>query len=168
MNPFRGHVSCHSRMLHRKLKAIYVRVTRIVIEELIREIEKENCRQKRLWVREWISKRESRGVSALLLKELYLEDPKEFRLCLRLTPQKFESLLEMISPFIHKCNKVLRDAIPARLKLEITLNFLATGNSYRTLQHMFRVSKPSISNFVSEVCEAIFVVLKEFIKVKYN
>jgi hypothetical protein len=81
---------------------------------------------------------------------------------------KFESLLEMISPFIQKCNTVLRDAIPARLKLEITLNFLATENSYRTLQHMFRVSKPSISNFVPEVCEAIFVMLKEFIKVRYN
>jgi len=107
-------------------------------------------------------------VSALLLKELYLEDPKEFRLCLQLTPQKFESLLETISPFIQKCNTVLRDAIPARLKLEITLNFLATGSSYRTLQHMFLVSKPSISNFMPEVCEAIFVVLKEFIKVKYN
>jgi hypothetical protein len=49
-----------------------------VIEELIREVDKENCRQNRLWVREWISKRDSRGVSALLLKELYLEDPKEF------------------------------------------------------------------------------------------
>ena len=151
MNPFRGHVSRHSRILHKKLKTICVRVIQIVIEEVIREIEKENCRQKRLWVREWISKRESRGVSALRLKKLYLEDPKGFRLCLRLTPQKFESLLEMISPFIQKCNTVLRDAIPARLKPEITLNFLATGNSYRTLQHMFRVSKPSISNFVPEV-----------------
>ena len=57
MNPFRGHVSRHSRILHKKLKTIYVRVTQIVIEEVIREIEKENCRQKRLWVREWISKR---------------------------------------------------------------------------------------------------------------
>jgi hypothetical protein len=79
-----------------------------VIEEFIRETEKENCHQKRLWVREWITKRESRGVSALLLKDLYLEDPKEFRLCLQLTPKKFESLLEMISPFIQKRNSFER------------------------------------------------------------
>ena len=46
MNPFRGHVLRHSRILYKKLKTIYVRVTRIVIEEVIREIEKENCRQK--------------------------------------------------------------------------------------------------------------------------
>ena len=104
----------------------------------------------------------------LLLKELYLEDPKEFRLCLQLTLQKFESLLETISPFIQKCNRVLRDAIPARLRPEIMLHFLATGNSYRTLQHMYLVSKPSLSNFVPQVCVAIFVVLKEFIKVRYN
>jgi hypothetical protein len=80
MNHFRGHVSRHSRILHNNLKTMYVRVIQIVIEELIRETEKENCRQNRLWVREWISKRGSGGVSALLLKELYLEDPKEFRL----------------------------------------------------------------------------------------
>jgi hypothetical protein len=80
---------------------MYVRVTQIVIEELIRETEKENCRQNRLWVREWISKSGSRGVSALLLKDLYLEHPNEFRSCLRLTPKKSESLLELIPLFIH-------------------------------------------------------------------
>jgi hypothetical protein len=101
MNHFRGHVSRHSRILHKNLKTMYVRVTQIMIEELIRDTEKENCRQNRLWVREWISKRGSRVVSALLLKELYLEGPKKFRLCLRLTSKKFESLLELISPFIH-------------------------------------------------------------------
>ena len=27
----------------------------------------------------------------------------------------------------------------ARVKVEVTLNFLATGNTYRTLQHLFRI-----------------------------
>jgi hypothetical protein len=45
MNPFRGHVSRHSRILHKKLKTTYVRVTQIVIEELIREIEKKNVKK---------------------------------------------------------------------------------------------------------------------------
>ena len=62
----------------------------------------------------------------------------------------------------------LRDAIPARVKAEVTLNFLATGNSYRTLQHLFRVPKPSVSKFVPEVCEAVFEALKDFIKVCKN
>ena len=31
-------------------------------------------------------------------------------------------------------------AIPARVKVEVTLNFLATGNTYRTLQHLLAVA----------------------------
>lgn len=55
--------------------------------------------------------------------------------------------------------------MPTKVKLEGTLNFLATGNNYRSLQHFFRVSKPAISNFIPEVCDAIYDSLREFIKV---
>jgi len=119
-------------------------------------------------MRKWIRRRETREASALLLKELSVEDPQEYRLCLRLTSGSFETLLNLIAPVIQRTDTKLRDALPARVKVEITLNFLATGNSYRTLQHLFRVPKPSISNFVPEVCEAIFEALKDFIKVRKN
>ena len=32
----------------------------------------------------------------------------------------------------------MMNAIPARVKVEVTLKFLATGNTYRTLQSSFR------------------------------
>jgi len=60
----------------------------------------------------------------------------------------------------------MRDALPAKLKLEVTLRYLATGDSYKTLQYMYRVGKSSISEFIPEVFKAIFEELKEFIKVK--
>ncbi|XP_050292753.1 putative nuclease HARBI1 [Anthonomus grandis grandis] len=59
----------------------------------------------------------------------------------------------------------MRAAIPPRIKLEITLAYLATGNSCRTLQRLFRVSRPAISNFIPEVCDAIYEALQEYIKV---
>lgn len=57
-------------------------------------------------------------------------------------------------------------AIPAKIKLQVTLSFLATGNSYRNLQQSFRVSKAAISKFVPEVCNAIYEHLQDFLQVK--
>lgn len=60
----------------------------------------------------------------------------------------------------------MRDALPAKLKLEVTIRYLATGDSYKTLQYIYRVGKSSISEFVPEVFKAIFEELKEYIGVK--
>lgn len=60
----------------------------------------------------------------------------------------------------------MRNALPAKLKLQVTLRYLATGDSYKTLQYIYRVGKSSISEFVPEVFNAIFEELKEYIEVK--
>lgn len=161
----------HRRVLQSKklvklgIKNVLWRISGILINEISNLIQEEKNRPKRIWVRKWISRRPTRGASALLLKEICIEDPLEYKMCLRLTPGKFEELLEMVFPQIQKNDSLMRDAIPARIKLEVTLNFLATGNSYRTLQHLFRVPKTSISNCVPEVCEAIYDALSVYIKV---
>ncbi|XP_071499235.1 putative nuclease HARBI1 [Diadema antillarum] len=48
-----------------------------------------------------------------------------------------------------------RKALEPGLKLAITLRYLATGNSYKSLQFGFRVSHSTISIFITEVCQAI-------------
>ncbi|XP_046684556.1 uncharacterized protein LOC124370312 [Homalodisca vitripennis] len=95
-------------------------------------------------------------------------DEKEYKKCLRMTPIKFNELLDMVSDKIKREDTMMREAIPSRLKLEVTLNFLATGNNYRSLSHFFRISIPAISKFVPEVCEAISEVLNDSIKVNSN
>jgi hypothetical protein len=82
-----------------------------------------------------------------------------------MTPEKFDALLDMVAPKIERQNTQMRDAILPRVMMEVTVYFMATGNSYRTLQYFFRVSKASISNFIPEVCDAIYDSLGEFIKV---
>ena len=47
------------------------------------------------------------------------------------------------------------------LKLAATLRFLATGNSYASLQYSFRVEGRTICKFLLEVCEAIIAVYKD-------
>jgi len=60
----------------------------------------------------------------------------------------------------------MRDTIPSRIKLEVTLSFLATGNSYINLQHLFWVSKAAISKFIPEMCHSIYLKLGDHIKVR--
>jgi hypothetical protein len=82
-----------------------------------------------------------------------------------MTPEKFDTILGMIAHKIVRQNTQMRDVISSWLMLEVTLHFMATGNSYRTLQYFFKISKSSISNFIPEVCDAIYDSLREFIKV---
>nr|CAH7729899.1 unnamed protein product [Callosobruchus chinensis] len=55
-----------------------------------------SSKQKRIWVRDWIKRRNQLGASANLLRELALEDPEEDKMCLRMTPDPFETLLNSI------------------------------------------------------------------------
>lgn len=134
------------------------------VSEILAEEMNKN-KKKRCWVRKWLSRREIYGASSTLLRELAAEDAPEYRNWLRISQEQFEILLAQIAHQITKYDTVMRSAVPARIKLEITLSYLATGNSYRTLQRLFRVSTPAISKFIPEVCDAIFESLRKYIKV---
>jgi len=50
-------------------------------------------------------------------------------------------------------------------RLAITLRFLATGDSYASLQYLFKVSKQTISEIIPEICIALVDKLKHYIQV---
>lgn len=72
-------------------------------------------------------------------------------------------LLDAVGPEIQNCDTLMRDALPAAIKLEITLTYLATGNSFGNLRHQFRVSIAAISKLIPEVCDIIYNKLHEYI-----
>lgn len=59
----------------------------------------------------------------------------------------------------------MRLAIPAECKLNVTLRLLATGDSFSSLQYLFRIPKNTISTFIPEVLDAIYSALLDFLKV---
>lgn len=79
----------------------------------------------------------------------------------------FEYLLRMIGGQISKVDTYMRKSISAQDRLAVTLRYLATGDSYASLQYTFRISKQAISIIVPTVCEAIIGALKDNIKVRF-
>ncbi|XP_050669933.1 uncharacterized protein LOC126968827 [Leptidea sinapis] len=59
----------------------------------------------------------------------------------------------------------MRPAIPARTKLQISLRYLATGDSFSSLESSYRVPKSSMSKFLPEVLDAIYEGLEEYIQI---
>lgn len=144
----------------------------VVSEELLEEardiVSRIKPRKPRsCWERKWISRRIHFGASKLL-QELAAEDSESFKNHLRMTEEKFEELLKHVTPAIQKSNTKMRLALPARLKLQITLRYLATGDSFASLQYMYRVPKCTISKFIPQVCDAIFEALKDYVKVSFK
>ncbi|KOB78211.1 Uncharacterized protein OBRU01_02740 [Operophtera brumata] len=101
-----------------------------------------------------------------MFQEMLNEDSGEFQNFCRMSPNDFDFLLSKVEPLIKKQKTRLRIPIPAKVRLAITLRFLATGDSYRSLHYLFKVSSAAISIIVQDVCNAINTVLKDQIKVR--
>nr|CAH7768608.1 unnamed protein product [Callosobruchus chinensis] len=100
-----------------------------------------------------------------LLKNMDSGHLKNFTL---MTAEDFERLIILVGPKISKMDTKFRKAIPVQDRLAIKLRFLATGDSFTSLQSLFNVSKQRISIIIEETCNALIQALKEQIKVTLN
>jgi len=84
----------------------------------------------------------------------------------RMSPSEFEFLINLTGEKISKKDTAFRKAISVQERLALTLRFLACGDSYVSLQYLFKISKQAISCIVPEVCEALVEKLKDYIQVR--
>lgn len=95
-----------------------------------------------------------------------IEDQKSCKNFLRMDDQAFNKLLKKVENRIRK-ETFTRECISPREKLIITLRYLATGESFRSLMYNFRVHESTISLFVPVTLKAIYEELKnEYLKVR--
>lgn len=74
-----------------------------------------------------------------------------------------------MAPLITKKVTNFRDPISASERLTVTLRYLATGESFRSLQYVFRIPHNTISGIIPEVCDALYKVLQpNYLKVEEN
>ncbi|TGZ46529.1 hypothetical protein DBV15_11839 [Temnothorax longispinosus] len=147
----------HQEDIQKKLLALYLLYKRMVKRE------NENKKQeKRIWVRPIFmpKRRFLQGASDNLIPEMiHLNDPKYFNY-LRISPVLFEKLLQLVGPRITK-QYVIRDPISPRTRLEITLRYLASGDSMASVSYAFRVGNNTVSTIISKTCQVIWEELQE-------
>ena len=100
------------------------------------------------------------GSYAFLTIELLVCDETSYVNYLRMYEPKFEEILGLIRSGITKIDTGMRAAISPAAKLAVTLRFLATGESYQSLNYQTRLSTAFISNTIPEVCRAVYTNLK--------
>ncbi|XP_068240236.1 putative nuclease HARBI1 [Palaemon carinicauda] len=70
-------------------------------------------------------------------------------------------MVEKLTLHLQKQTTFIREPLQVDLKLAVSLRFLATGNSYQSLQYSLRVEESTICKFIPEVRKAIIAVYKE-------
>lgn len=134
----------------------------LLVAMLLRKKKRKKIRPKRWWTRNFLLKRDTHGPRASLIEDLRSQDSlKEY---LRMGSEDYNFLLEKIRPKIEK-EHCVRAPISADDKLLATLRFLATGDSYSSIMFHHRISKPAISKFIPEVCDALVDILRNEIRV---
>jgi len=135
--------------------------------------EDEPQKKRRVWVRPSLDRNKYNGNRMLadyIQDDLIGFGPGEgirstFQNFLRMTCTDFEEILKMIGPKIKRQNTNFRVPISINERLAVTLRFLASGDSFMDLSYLFKISQPSISFIVPEVCEALISSLKHYIQV---
>lgn len=133
------------------------------------DLEEENPspkkRNRTLWTRSWIAKREQYGCYHRLVKELEIEDEVAYRDFFRMNATRFRFLVNQVACRIRKKDTLMRTSIKPDERMAVTLRFLATGETFKSLEYHFRMSRTTISAIVVETCEAIYqLVGKTYLK----
>lgn len=117
--------------------------------------EQKKRRPRRVWAWPYLQKRMEQGHYDNLMEELSTEAPDLYRNFTRIDKDLFNEIVERVTPYIQKKVTFWRKPIEPGLRVAITLRFLATGDSYKSLQYSFRVAHNTISHIVPETCRAI-------------
>ena len=122
---------------------------------------------KRGTTRKWIKMRDRKGHFNNIVQKLSIEDTAKYAKMLRMCHHDFLKVLEFVKADTTP-HQVMggHKVISAAERITLTLRFLATGETNKSLSYQFRISRAAISNITEDVCDAIVKnVAPEFLKV---
>ena len=80
----------------------------------------DNVRQRTVWVRPWMARRETDGAFYTIFRELKEEDAEGFRGYVRLDTNSFDKLVNLLTPTLLKNDTVMRKCIkPEEIHISI-------------------------------------------------
>ncbi len=71
----------------------------------------------------------------------------------------FDFLCKELHPYLYRQDTNIRKEISVRRRVAISLWRLATNADYRTISHLFGVSKASVSDILDEFCTTVCNIL---------
>ena len=112
------------------MDSVHAYAAAAVVVAILNELRKRlrRKREKSVWVNPWLSIRNELGADRNLLREFWVEDDEEYNQFLRMSLENFDELCQFD---IQKQDALLREAIPASIKLAATTRLLSTGNPCR-------------------------------------
>ncbi|XP_037050713.1 protein ALP1-like [Bradysia coprophila] len=122
-------------------------------------IEEANKRKRRWWERPHlgVNQRSVYGQYELL-QQMRISDEESFASILRFRPDSFDKLLTLVGPLItHYSN---REPINPSTRLAVTLRYLATGESFKSLSYTYRLGKSTTGEIIAETLAAIYNALR--------
>ena len=117
----------------------------ILLIGALEEENEEKTRDRQVWARDWMRRRQARGAFHQLVPELASEDEEAFINYFRMNQVKFHFVTARIQEKIAKKNTLMREAISPAERLAVTLRYLATGETFSSLEKQFRISRTAIS-----------------------
>uniref|UniRef100_A0AAV2L3F0 Uncharacterized protein n=1 Tax=Knipowitschia caucasica TaxID=637954 RepID=A0AAV2L3F0_KNICA len=111
-------------------------------------------RRQSMWVHPLNQRRPEFGSYHHLVAELQLY-PDRHRDYFRMSAEKMEELLSKVGPEIQHQDTNYRLSIEPKQRLAVTIRFLATGESFRSLAFQYRLGKATVANIVHTTVRAI-------------
>ena len=84
--------------------------------------------KRKIWSYQWLINRKEKYVGSFnLMAELDEEQPEEYYNFVRMNSVQFNYLAKLVTPILYRKDTNWRKAISVKMRLAITLRFLATG-----------------------------------------
>nr|CAI5835834.1 unnamed protein product [Callosobruchus analis] len=106
-------------------------------------------KSRRVWTYNWLQKRNKFSHMAFL-RELAANEPQDVKNYMRMSKTSFQELLQLVSSRIGKQNTIMRASVSAEERLAATLQFLASGRSYKNLKYSCAISPQLLGGIIPE------------------
>ena len=117
-----------------------------------RKKERETRKKRKMWVQEIYKQRNESGIYQNLVLEMALGDRELYFNYMRISPESFKYLLNVVGPITSKEDTRFWKAIPSAERLCLTVHYLAYGGSKQSLSFSFRIAKPTTCSIINETC----------------
>ena len=137
--------------------------TALLLLDEEKEIARRNRAKRSIWIKPWLQRRAERGVYNNLFQELI--ETNSLKGYIRMDRMHFDYLVERLYPYLLKDDTILRESIKPAEQVCVFLRYVASGETFRSLEYQFRISRRSIARIVDRAAEAIIEEMQgEYLK----